>query len=243
MYERKDYRGGLSKDNSNLRFMGNFNEDPSPGSLFGQMTDINVWNTSFTPEDVVAWAQCKMVEGGNIVKWDTAVSKTMGLEEFTIDRVDVCRQQRGSQLIVSEIKQNFNKTVTFCKEVLGGEMAVAVDNATTQEMTRVIEAVDKHKCSRALYSGFTDRIVEGHFLNINTNEEMNWTNWGDRQQNNLGNVEHYTLLAGEQNWDVQGYDAMCPICHLEDLTQFQLRGFVSTAMLTLSIYCIKVGHS
>jgi hypothetical protein len=42
VYEGKDYRGGLSKDNSNLRFMGNFNEDPSPGSLFGQMTDINV---------------------------------------------------------------------------------------------------------------------------------------------------------------------------------------------------------
>ena len=60
VYEGNNYRGGLSTESSNLRFMGNFNEDPPPGSLFGQMTDINVWNTSFTNEDVLDWAQCTL---------------------------------------------------------------------------------------------------------------------------------------------------------------------------------------
>ena len=32
VYEGKKYRGGLSKDNSNLRFMGNFNEVKSGGN-------------------------------------------------------------------------------------------------------------------------------------------------------------------------------------------------------------------
>ena len=42
---------------------------------------------------------------------------------------------------MTEIKKNFKETVKFCKKLLGGDMVLAIDNATTKEMMSKIDAL------------------------------------------------------------------------------------------------------
>ena len=58
----------------NLYIMGRQpGDDPKQyPSLFGKMTDVNIWDRPLGLEEMEAWINCTSGEGGNIVDWDTA---------------------------------------------------------------------------------------------------------------------------------------------------------------------------
>ena len=84
VYEGLDFTADLRKVDKNLTFMGSMVDKEYESSLFGRMTDINIWNRSFTEEDVMQWTKCEMKEGGDIVDWSTAQWKAVGLEEVMV---------------------------------------------------------------------------------------------------------------------------------------------------------------
>ena len=88
-----------------------------------------------------------MIEVGNIVDWDNAKWRAIGLEEEVIEKKEVCMAGKQPQLVVSEKRRNFDDTQAFC-EVLGGETAVVIDNATAEENIEASKSQDEFdKCS------------------------------------------------------------------------------------------------
>ena len=84
--------------------------------------------------------------------------------------------------------------------------------------------VGQDKCGAAFYSGYSDREEEGQFVNINTDEEMGWTNWGEGQPDNLvieEDCSEYRIGDGK-NYDVSCTLNYCPNCRVKKLTKFQL---------------------
>ena len=112
------------------------------------------------------WAQCRIKEGGNLVDWSTAQWKAFGSDEVMVNKEEVCRKRRASLLIVSERKKKFADTLIFCTNVLGGEIAVARDNVTAQEMIAVMKIVGEDKCGTKFYIGYTDTEEEGKFVSL-----------------------------------------------------------------------------
>ena len=47
-------------------------QDGSQGSLFGRMTDFQVWDRWMEPGELVDWVECRVEEEGNLVTWSTA---------------------------------------------------------------------------------------------------------------------------------------------------------------------------
>ena len=86
VYEGEGYQEKYP--NKNLNIMGEkYGESENfTHSLFGRMSDINLWNRTFSQKEVSTWEECKMERGGNIVDWKTAEWTAVGLDETLIDK-------------------------------------------------------------------------------------------------------------------------------------------------------------
>ena len=74
VYEGLDYQEHHEEKDKNLFFMGEKidNNENFTASLFGRMSDINLWNTTLSYREVTVWEECKLDKGGNIIDWETA---------------------------------------------------------------------------------------------------------------------------------------------------------------------------
>ena len=46
-------------------------KDTFAGSVFGKITDFNVWNYDVDDEDILKWTTCENNKKGNLVDWDS----------------------------------------------------------------------------------------------------------------------------------------------------------------------------
>ena len=91
VYETNNYNGEHRNANKNITFMGRVEDFTAyKYSLFGQMTDINIWSRTFNAHEVLQWMECKMDEGGNVLDWKTAKWRSVELEEVSVDEEEVC---------------------------------------------------------------------------------------------------------------------------------------------------------
>ena len=92
-------------------------------SMFGKMSDFNIWNYSMITEEMKSWTTCLNNKGGNVVNWETAEWTMHGLEVEEIPNEELCHS--GNELAVfASPKRDFETSVNFCKR-LGGNLAVS----------------------------------------------------------------------------------------------------------------------
>ena len=87
----KGYKPDQSTLSNNLTIMALPFSHGFHRSLFGRMTDVNIWSHSFTNEEARAWTTCKTAEGGDMVNWASAGWRAIGLEEVQVERAEVCK--------------------------------------------------------------------------------------------------------------------------------------------------------
>ena len=107
------------------------------GSMFGKMTDVNIWNYSMTVEEMKFWTNCSNDSGGgNVVNWETAEWTTWDLEEENIDKSEICQVKRPGLTIFPQ-RRTFKDSQELCQR-LGGRMAVADSKKRVQEMMKLL---------------------------------------------------------------------------------------------------------
>ena len=195
------------------------------GSLFGRMTDVQIWSSNFSQEEAETWTLCQNTQGGgDLLDWNMASWRAVGLQEVQVERGEVCREEQQGGLWVSGIQKNFDDSVHFVS-LLGGEIAVADSNQTMQQMLEAFsDPLVKEMCGSGFYTGLTDREVEGRFVNVNTGEELRWDNWYRNQPDNWRGKEDCTDHRNGQLNDGPCYPIRCPIINMTETPQFQLRG-------------------
>ena len=134
----------------------------------------------------------------------------MGLEEELIEKKEVCMTEEQPQLVLSEIRRNFDDTQAFC-EVLGGEIADVNENATRKEIIEAFKSQDKFdKCSLMFFTGYIKQDGEGKFKNINTGEVMEWPDLGEGHPGqNYCTVYHTENIHSE--YCLREYCSVCRI--------------------------------
>ena len=218
--------------------------DPEYGnysySFFGAMTDVNIWNRSLSLSEVEQWSRCELESGGNLLDWNTAQWEAVGLQEEETEKDEVCgRNKAKRRLLVFKERRSFNRTVQHCK-AMAGEMAVARDNKTLQEIIEAVKPLTEkgpNQCGYKFYSGYTDgwpvnwqerrvwRDVEG--------EQLAWVRWKEGQPNNYGGYQHcleFNAETGESN-DKKCSQVYCPVCSLAEMTAFHLEGVCQTSSI------------
>ena len=132
----------LSLLDQNISLLGLDNKGGYTHSLFGRITDVNMWSRSMTEEDAVAWTMCRMREGGDLVDWRTATWEARGLQEVHVEREEVCKE-RQHRLLVSNIRRDFGGTLHLAR-TLGGTMAIAGSHGHAEEIIQALEPVNKY---------------------------------------------------------------------------------------------------
>ena len=224
--KKSEYFMSYFKNGENLTFMGeraNGEEYFSDCSVFGAMTDLNIWNFTMTASDVKAWTNCKMKGGGNVVSWSKASWISVGIEEVMIDMKTICKHVRKPEQVFlsSEHKMEFDNTIQYCRGVLHGEMAV-MDNASALEMMSVL--LRQPKCHE-IYTGYTDREHEGLYVNALNGAAMEWGTWYPGGPRKL--IAHDDCAVFNRDnliRDKRCDKKMCPICSVPSHKIFVLRG-------------------
>ena len=192
-------------------------------SMFGAMTDVNIWNRSLSEAEVEKWSRCELGAGGNLLDWSTAQWEAVGLQEEEVKKEEICFKNSKKAFIVVQDKKTFNNTINLCK-ALEGEMAVATDKQIMEEMIKAVKAVTNN-CGIHFYSGYTDRVEEGVWFNVNTGEKMTWALWEEGEPDSLGGNQDHTWFNAEtgQIGDTDQNKEYCPICSVPIETSFQLQ--------------------
>ena len=206
-------------------------------SMFGRLTDLNIWTECFTDEKAIAWTLCEIAEGGNLLDWSRATWRATGLEEVMEDRDVVCKKMEIPELLVSDLKKNFDETIHFAR-VLGGEMAVADNIKDAEKMAKLLtdENIANLCAGGGLFAGLTDRNEEGVFVNINTGDPLNIDIWIENEPNNIFGADCAFIEDQAKLFDFKCSDVRCPILKIQKSPKFQLRGACQDIDIDMDIF-------
>ena len=194
-------------------------------SFFGQMTDLNIWSRAFTEKEVAYWTNCMMDIEGDLLNWMAVNWTKYNISSDVVSRKEVCIGNRRMHIVSSSSKKDMDETIKFCEEAFGGQIAVADNNITLQDMVRSIKKIGKKNCGVNFFTGFTDRAKEGKFKNVITGENMYWAPWHETQPNNLGEEDCTDYRTDTRGlYDINCNVVYCPVCKVMELTTFELSG-------------------
>ena len=181
-----------SAGGDNLLLMGRYKKGKYEHSMFGSLTDINIWDSILSLEEIKQWKSFSpSVRGdivtdwllnvfyhmsGNVVDWNTATWNAENLQEIELELETIQEESYKSssyQVFITERRKNFADSLKFCQDI-GGVLAVAESN---MNLTEMIETVERKDCGGIFWTGWTDEREEGQFVSAVTGEKMEWQDW------------------------------------------------------------------
>ena len=106
-----------------------------------EITDLNIWNGTKNPKNLLKWSKCEEREEGNVINWSTIQMNTT-LNITDMDKGKICKSD--SDIIVSDETKTFNETLSLCKKI-GGEIMVANNLTTLGAMVYKVGLIDECK--------------------------------------------------------------------------------------------------
>ena len=219
----RSFAGYNFDEKKNVRIMAR--HYPNTGetwyALFGAMTDVNIWNRSLSQSEVEQWSRCELGAGGNLLDWNTAQWKAVGLQQREMEGKEICKNQK-EQVLISFIElRDLESSQGLCRR-LGGEIAVAKDERAGRAMRMAVKRLG----GIWFYTGYTDRQEKGVWLDINTGEPATIEGWSEGEPNNSGGDEHCTMSnveTGKTNDEKCSYEVPS-LCFVNKTTSYHLQG-------------------
>ena len=188
----------------------------------GALTDVNLWRRVLSLEELEAWAGCRLLttggsggSGGLLVNWETARLTSRGVMEGRVERSSTCYREENS-LLISRTERTFEGTVQFCA-TLGGSMAVARTEEDLAEML-VVFSGECEASSSLLYTGHTDKQVEGGWAEVNTGlvSSSSWWRWSPGEPTTQTGEDCSLASHSGEMEDGQCSVLACPLCRLNN---------------------------
>ena len=208
------YKSGIMS--ASFWIMGKTSSSEYLYSMFGRMTDMNMWSRSLTEVEAVSWTLCRTREGGDLVDWKTATWEARGLQELQVEREEVCRQ-RKDRLLLSKVKSDFDASLHLARMV-GGTMAIAGSQEEADDIILVL-VPQKKSVDRFSQDSQTGRGK------VTGSTSTHRRNWKTGEPNGNGNEDCATIYALTNNLsDVKCSKKLCSIFQLRESPKFQMRG-------------------
>ena len=197
------------------------------GSMYGSMTDINVWDSYFTNDEIEDFQRCKEKVDGKILDWNYSDVKIEGYVLRDIEKISICIPiGREDSVIIGNKrrKRNFLQAKSFCEKAFGGRIGVTYDSS---KMIGFINELKILEIEKGINTGFKRATKNGHtFLDIYDQLPLPNFPWYPDQPNNFGgNQDCVTFsLDGLLNDMECSTPDLATICQVRPKTVFQLDG-------------------
>ena len=227
-----------------------FNGKFSVSQLFnGEVSELNLWDTLLSDDDVLSLGQCKTFLKGNILPWEKQWIKNHGALITDVNAETFCKVER--RLIIFAKKHPRPIARDLCTSH-GGQLFTPNSMEEKEEM---INLLVKHKdvCmeenpsnpannGKAAWLGLTRDNHNWYFLN--TEEEkgiLNFTNWWKHSNTNKTTVCTFATTNGEWNYEEEESCVqlqLCTICIIIGTPIFTINGLCHNNWFDYNYYLI-----
>ena len=209
-------------------------------SLFGNISNLNIWDRIQSDKNIAALADCRLVLSGNVVAWNKADFEFNNVQITDIADDKIFCTATKDYIIVPK-KMSLSQTVDKCASI-GGNV-VAPESQTENE--KVLEILSKHSVScmpkhGALlfnYEKYTwlgvvkleSKWFRMYYDTERRYKSLNYTNWGREYKAEYSSKNGCSYIKINGTW---GFDKstvcdelrLCGICSIEQTPVFTLKG-------------------
>ena len=146
--------------------------------MHGAITDINIWSSLLSPQQISDWSLCRVRSlGGDHVDWRNVRLKILLREVYYVDYDEfldeTCFPPTTQTISAFKAEKGLEDSRKFCENI-GGSIAIARD----LEMFLVMNETFSDVCEEDMfYSGHTDYDNDGRWEEAGGGERMGWRAW------------------------------------------------------------------
>ena len=196
-----------------------YKEDRFAYPFKGKVTDINIWNSVLSKEDIKNWSTCTKDLPGSFLDWNSVEINHDGkLKIEHVVREEICKPANYGKVVAFNMRMQYWEGKDFCQKI-GGKMFVA-ETAQAKESFLVAtkELEDKNHCPENFFAGYKS--------------ENGW---------NCSIVNSKTGVIRDHIC----HDTLCPVCHFESWPpEMRLRGMrlEDTTEIDSTYYLVNSTH-
>ena len=149
-------------------------------SVFGSITDVNIWNRSLSQREVYGWSTFKLkLSTFKILDWKEAelILKGTQVEDYDLDSLKKEALNVSSSLAIytPHSKNSFRKGKYNC-EGIGGSVSIPGDNIPLTIWNQ--SAIDSNSyCNGKFFTGYSELYEEDRFVSPYSNTSRSGVKW------------------------------------------------------------------
>ena len=193
----------------------------------GKVTDLNSWSRVLSSTELAAVGECQQVEPPDLLAWPALTWSGSGIEEEVGQTEPLC--QTGHVIIASTVKRTFDAGLSYCRDVLAGELALTEDSEAVSAMVAAIQSLPDWKaaCFYRFYTGYVRHRDDTAFTNPNNKETRANLTWLEGQPLYIDQdrvCPHYDIRQGGGSLNKECFHTKCPLCKVRKGSKYHLRG-------------------
>ncbi|XP_071529468.1 uncharacterized protein [Panulirus ornatus] len=191
-----------------------------PYSMSGKVTQVNVWSSVLTSDQIYRLASCQVELEGDVVTWSKEWEQH-DVEEQVMPSEELCGSRTQELLMVPLPLLRFNDAFLVCRGLKG---AIHVPAGREELLMELSYFQDVEGCDRQ-WAGVTDEAMEGVWFNPFTFTSKNNSQLYFRENNPDGDKYQNCLRLHQKGLEDTSCDRhSCSACHTRAGTTWTLRG-------------------
>lgn len=212
----------------------------------GLVTDLNIWSRTLSSSELAAFTECEEVESADLLAWPEVTWAGSGIEEELGQADSVCQSEPAHVIVVSTVKRTFDDGLSYCRDVLAGQLAVTEDSEAVAAMVSALQKVPDWttKCFYKFYTGYVRDREDTTFTNPTNNQAVANLSWLEGQPLYIDEdrlCPHYDIRGGG-SLNKECFHTKCPLCKVPLGARYQLRGVCNQQTWRVDINFVLTGE-
>ena len=216
-------------------------------SAFGSITDVNIWNTSLSREEVNGWSTFQLdlpkykvfnwLKAELLLKGTQVTVEDLDLETINKETMDL---SSSFSIFMLKSKTSFGKGKYNC-EGIGGYVSIPGDNIPFTIWNQSTFDISNDHCNGRFFTGYSELYKEDDYVSLYSNSSRSEIKWQKGMLSVDRNKRNKYTLGEPNNWnghedcqeflsrenianDVTCNKHVCMICQIPTNTVFHLQG-------------------
>ena len=146
-------------------------------SVFGSITDVNIWNRSLSQEEVKGWSSFQLdLPKYKLLDWFQAKLQLKGTQVEDYDLEIIKKEASSFSLYTLKSENSFQKGKYNC-EGIGGYVSIPGDNVPLSTWNQSAFDLGNDHCHGRFYTGYSELYEEDDYVSLYSNISKSGIKW------------------------------------------------------------------
>ena len=157
-------------------------ENQLTNSVFGSITDVNIWNKSLSQKEVKGWSSFKLdLPKYKLLDWFQAKLQLEGtqVEDHDLETIKKEAMHLASSFSIYTLKSEFSfQKGKYNCEGIGGSVSIPGDNVPLSTWNQSTLDPGNNHCHGRFYTGYSELYEEDDYVSLYSNISRSGIKWG-----------------------------------------------------------------